>query len=122
MRSIAYALIFAACLLDYAQAGEFGRLFFTPDQRNQLEFQRASGTSSEEPGSVHSRPYIMVNGVVQKSDGKRTVWINGVAQQTSTNENTPGIVPVTVPGKPQPVPVKVGQKLMLDRSSQDSAP
>lgn len=101
-------------LLPAAQADTLGRLFFTPQQRTQLETQQATGKSVES-GSDSKPNYIIVNGVIQKQGGKRIVWINGTQQPAEkSNEKTPGSVPVTVPGKSQPVQVKVGQRLILD--------
>ena len=98
-----------------AQAGELGRLFFTPQQRQQLEFQE---TSSNNSGDSGRRNYIIVNGVVQKQGGNRTVWINGAAQEAERgNDRTPATVPVAVPGKTRPVQLKVGQKLLLDTTA-----
>src|SRR5574340_297669 len=86
-----------------AQAGELGRLFYTPQQRQQLEYQQASNSEADGGG----RGYIIVNGVVQKQGGNRTVWINGVPQTTGRgNDQTPASVPVTVPGRSQPVRAK----------------
>ena len=110
--------IYTTCLLltffsfpPTAQAGELGRLFFTPQQRQQLEFQETSNNS----GDGGRRNYIIVNGVVQKHGGNRTVWINGAAQEAERgNDRTPATVPVAVPGKSRPVQLKVGQKLLLD--------
>jgi hypothetical protein len=94
-----------------AQAGELGRLFFTPQQRQQLEFQETSNNSGE---SGH-RNYIIVNGVVQKHGGSRTVWINGTAQPAEQgSDKTPSAATVAVPGKSQPIHLKVGQRLLLD--------
>lgn len=108
----------ALALLPAAQAGELGRLFNTPQQRQQMEMQGANNGSNVEGGS---RNYIIVNGVVQKQGGKRTVWING-APQTSEygNDRVPASVPVLVPGKSNPVQLKVGQKLLLDTPAPDS--
>jgi len=97
--------------LPAAQASELGRLFFTPQQRQQLEMGISSNGSQE---SVH-RNYIVVNGVVQKHGGNRTVWINGTAQEAErANDRGPTSVPVTVPGKSRTVQLKVGQRLLLD--------
>ncbi len=54
-----------------------GRLFFTPEQRQALDRQR----QMEGPGRSASAadPTLTVNGVVARSNGKRTVWINGTA-------------------------------------------
>jgi hypothetical protein len=107
----AFMLLTLFGLLPVAQAAELGRLFYTPQQRQQLEYQDASNSSAE----GGRRNYIIVNGVVQKQGGNRTVWINGTAQAAGHgNDKTPASVPVTVPGKSQPVQLKVGQRLMLD--------
>lgn len=112
--SLSFLLLALCGLFTTAQADELGRLFFTPQQRQQLEFQ---GSGNGDSSAVESgrRKYIIVNGVVQKHGGNRTVWINGAAQATERgNDRTPTSVPVTVPGKSQPVQVKVGQKLLLE--------
>jgi hypothetical protein len=114
-----FLLLALTCLLPSAQAGELGRLFYTPQQRQQLESSDSSG-SSEDGGR---RNYIVVNGVVQKRGGNRTVWINGAAQSTEHgNDRTPAAVPVTVPGKSRPVQLKVGQRLMLDTGAPEQSP
>ena len=108
--SLSFLLLILFGLLPVAQAGELGRLFFTPQQRQQLEFQETNNN-----GESSRRNYIIVNGVVQKQGGNRTVWINGTAQAAGHgNDKTPASVPVNVPGKSQPVQLKVGQPLMLD--------
>ena len=100
--------------LPAAQADELGRLFFTPQQRQQLELHETSGNGAE----GGQRSYIIVNGVVQKQGGNRTVWINGAAQEAERgNDRTPATVPVAVPGKTRPVQLKVGQKLLLDTTA-----
>lgn len=110
--SLSFLLLTLFGLLPAAQAAELGRLFYTPQQRQQLEYQDASSNSSMDGGR---RNYIIVNGVVQKQGGNRTVWINGTAQSAGrSNDKTPATVPVNVPGKSQPVQLKVGQPLMLD--------
>lgn len=103
-----------------AQAGELGRLFNTPQQRQQLEYQDATSTSAADTG--RARNYIIVNGVVQKQGGKRTTWINGAPQVSERgNDKTPASVPVTVPGRNDPVHLKVGQRLMLEQPKQEEA-
>lgn len=108
-----YLIALALSLPLAADASELGRLFNTPQQRQQLEFQE----TNSDAGSTDSgnRNYIIVNGVVQKQGGKRTVWINGTPQTVEHgNDKTPASVPVAVPGKTNPVQLKVGQRLMLD--------
>ena len=100
------------CLPTFAQADELGRLFFTPQQRQQLEFQETRSSTGTDSGR---RNYIIVNGVVQKHGGNRTVWINGAAQAPEQgNDRSPTAEAVNVPGKSRPVQLKVGQPLMLE--------
>ena len=69
--SLAYLALTAATGVN---AEELGRLFFTAEQRAQLEYSRQQNDPA--PGNARS---LTVNGIVQKHGGERTVWINGVA-------------------------------------------
>lgn len=62
----------AAAPLD-APAG-LGRLFYTPERRQALDRQRASNRPAER--QVDSRR-LSFDGLVQRSGGQRTVWVNG---------------------------------------------
>lgn len=100
-------------LVPAAQADVLGRLFFTPQQRQQMEFQTTRSNTGTASGG--RRNYIIVNGVVQKHGGNRTVWINGAAQAAEqSNDRNPTTETVTVPGKSHPVQLKVGQPLLLE--------
>jgi hypothetical protein len=110
---LAFALIATTAWHENVNAGELGRLFFTPQQRQQLEFQETSNN-----GDGGRRNYIIVNGVVQKHGGSRTVWINGTAQPAEQgNDKAPSAATVAVPGKSQPIHLKVGQRLLLDSAA-----
>src|SRR5512142_2145048 len=105
--ALSILLLTLSALAHTAQAAELGRLFFTPQQRQQLEYQGANGGNSSAESERHS--YIIVNGVVQKKGGNRTVWINGKAQPAERgNDKNPTVEPVIVPGKSQPIHLKVG--------------
>lgn len=127
------AALAAILIAAPAQADGLGRLFFTPEQRAQLEQRRSqnfaaeassaapkeqeSAEAGEEEGGAPS--VLTVNGIVQKRGGARTVWINGVAQNADkSGERAPESLTVAVPGKAQPVRVKVGQKLLLETPPQ----
>lgn len=100
-----------------AQASSLGRLFFTPEQRAHLEDSHARNAATEEG----TTSMLVVNGIVQKQGGGRTVWINGVAQNAgSSDERSPEALPIAVPGKSQPVKIKVGQRLLLDQPAQQN--
>ena len=108
---LALIALTCSCALTEAKAGELGRLFYTPQQRQQLELHETSVNAVDGGG----RNFIMVKGVVQKQGGKRIVWLNGAAQAAGEgNDKTPASVAVTVPGKTQPVPAKVGQRVMIE--------
>ncbi|MBU0689371.1 MAG: hypothetical protein KJ850_07510 [Gammaproteobacteria bacterium] len=112
---LALALI---ALSTTAQAADLGRLFFTPNERAQLERQHV--LSADEAGDDNSRS-LVVNGMIQRDGGKRIIWINGEQQSAgSADSRTPASVPVILPGKTDSVKVKVGQRLLLD--SPEAAP
>ena len=112
MKAIAQiAFLFVVGLIPVARAAELGRLFFTPEERQQLDQHLELHTAGKEESVAQSS--IVVNGVVQHSDGSRTAWINGKAQHNAPGNN-PNTVPVTVPGKSGSIEVKVGQRLLLD--------
>lgn len=70
-----------------------GRLFYTPAQRAQLEQMRAAPAAraqraSAEPAYV---PPVRFDGMVVRSDGRHTRWVNGRAQLG--NSGTGGLKP-----------------------------
>jgi len=104
--------LLASLAAPAARASSLGRLFFTPEQRAQLEDARTRNATTEEGATS----VLFVNGIVQKQGGARTVWINGVAQNAgNSDERSPEGVPVAVPGKSITVKVKVGQQLLVDQ-------
>ena len=120
MRYASLALLLALSIASSTQASGLGRLFFTPEQRAQLEHERARNATAED-GSSSS--VLTINGIVQRHGGARTVWINGVAQNAgNSDERSPEALPVSVPGQPHPVKVKVGQKLILEQPAQPNPP
>ena len=106
-------LIGLFALTTSSGAEELGRLFFTPSQRTQLDSDQAQGTTSE-----HNDHALMLNGIVQKQGGKRTIWINGVAQPASaSDEKTPDSSSVPLPGQTKTIKLKVGQRVLLNPSA-----
>jgi hypothetical protein len=91
-------------------AQQLGRLFFTPDQRKQLDYTYAQGGPTENYNNA-----LMLNGIVQKHGGKRTAWINGVPQAAGrSDEQSPESVAVPLPGQNKSVKLKVGQRVLLN--------
>ena len=118
MNYIAHILLLAISLAPCAQADNLGRLFFTPEQRAQLEYNRTHPATAKENDAPSM---LRVNGIVQKHGGACTAWINGVAQDASKGErHTSDALTIAVPGKLQPVQIKVGQELLLDGSATQS--
>ena len=67
-----------------------GRLFYTPEQRAQLEAARAhnvtqTSSSSKPGGSDSTPPPLRYDGVLIRSDGKTTRWVNGRPQVGASN-------------------------------------
>ena len=114
MRSRVAALLAGTALMGFlnsAPAAEtLGRLFFTPQQRQDLD-RRRQANIQESAATVNST--LTVNGQVSRSRGKNTVWINGVPQENTKRPTDPARV--TVPageGDNSPsVSVKIGQTL-----------
>ena len=75
------ALLAAASLLlatPAAAEDPLGRLFFSPERRQAMDRQRQ--LNQPEKSDAEDSPTLTINGVVTRSSGKRTVWVNGVAQ------------------------------------------
>jgi hypothetical protein len=106
------ALCVVIVLVSTAQADDLGRLFFSKAERKQLD-QHLSLRVAGKDGQNEQPHYLVVNGVIQHSDGSRTAWINGKAQHNAPGKN-PSTVPVTAPGKTEAIEVKVGQRLNID--------
>jgi len=75
---------------------ELGRLFFTPERRQNLDRQRQ--LNIQEKQEIPEDPTLTINGIVTRSSGKRTVWINGMAQ--SENETQSGVT--VIPNRNEP--------------------
>lgn len=110
-------------------AEPLGRLFHTPDERSRLDHARTLPPAQAKPAPVPTvakpvlvkpRPepkIITVNGIIQRSDGQSTVWING---QPFAEHETQGqsakhldVLSVTVqsPTSGRRVQLQVGQTL-----------
>jgi hypothetical protein len=99
-----------ACLAAPAMAAaeELGRLFFTPQQRQDLDRRRATNRAEEEAPQIKEGP-LTLDGHVQRSSGKTATWINGVPQYDSHASRDPTRITV-VPNEGEPgVSLKIGQ-------------
>jgi len=92
-------------------AEELGRLFLTPQQRQDLDRRRATNRAEEEapPQIKIQEGPVTLEGHVQRSSGRTTTWINGVPQNDSHASRDPTRLTV-VPNEGEPgVSLKVGQ-------------
>ncbi len=98
-----------ACLAaPAASAEELGRLFLTPQQRQDLDRRRATNRAEEEAPQIKEGP-LTLDGHVQRSSGKTATWINGVPQYDGDSGRDPTRVTV-VPNAGEPgVSLKVGE-------------
>lgn len=102
------SILLLACLPVFpAQAAEdFGRFFTTPAQRAQLDVLRRSGpevaieidsseldteTAAAEPANPQNA--VTLKGVVRRSDGANTAWVN----ESNTNEGNLAAQDIRVP-------------------------
>jgi len=89
-------------------AEELGRLFLTPQQRQDLDRRRATNRAEEEAPQIMEGP-LTLDGHVQRSSGKTTTWINSAPQYDSGGGRDPARVTV-VPNAGEPgVSLKVGE-------------
>jgi hypothetical protein len=73
------ALMLVAGLLSPVVAGaqqSLGRLFFTPEQREVLDARRKAGIQ-ERSAPLTISPTTRLDGVVVRSHGKSTIWLDG---------------------------------------------
>lgn len=107
----------AALPAQAEQTASLGRLFFTPEKRLLLERQRLSNIHETQSLEGES---MSLDGVVQRSSGKSTVWINGRAQEEHDAARTgvsvrlspkdPGHAQLA-PGEESPTQLKVGEAI-----------
>ena len=85
------ALALIGALGAPASAQELGRLFFTPERRQNLDRQRQ--LNIQEKQEIPEDPTLTINGIVTRNSGKRTTWINGVAQNENETQSGVSVTP-----------------------------
>jgi len=103
MRRVAIALVLCVAPA-LAAAEEFGRLFFTPQQRSALDERRRARVPDKPAAAVVATPVTRVDGYVKRSAGPSTVFINGdpvsetapEAPRIDTTRTPSGTVSITV--------------------------
>jgi hypothetical protein len=74
-----FSLVLASGISYETQAQELGRLFFTPDQRSALDARRKARVPDRPTATTTVSPTTRLDGYVQRSGGRSTVFINGDA-------------------------------------------
>ena len=70
-------LLLLAALAPTAQAAEaLGRIFYTPEQRAQLDSLRKQRAIVSQARDEPAPETVTYNGIVRRSDGKTVVWMN----------------------------------------------
>jgi hypothetical protein len=108
IRYVPILTLMLSCLAAPAAAEDLGRLFFTPQQRQDLDRRRATNRTEEEAPQIREGP-LTVEGHVQRSSGKTTTWINGVPQNDTSASRDPARVTVVPNQGEAGVSLKIGQ-------------
>lgn len=127
--------MFLACLIPALASADdqFGRLFMTPAERNNLNYLRQTSRPPEKIVAAEQPPdegtekavatpvapsAVTMQGYVKRSDGKATVWVNRQPVQETSRHGEIEVgklgasgdrVRVKVPGTGQTVELKAGQ-------------
>lgn len=103
------AALMAAAPVRAAEPAALGRLFMTPEWRTNLERQRLHNIQEKrsfEGGSMR------LDGVVVRSSGKATVWVNNQPQIEGSSDS--GVVAATSPRRPERVTLSTGNEPAAD--------
>jgi len=119
-----FALFGIGAAAPIAHAQSLGRLFLTPQQRAALDVRRASRVPDKPAAEVVvESPTARIDGQVVRSDGRSTVWVNGLPlREGSRNEGlrmTPApaaadSVTLSVGDSERSVRLKVGESMNRD--------
>lgn len=125
-RQVALGIVLLAALPAAAQTTQ-GRLFFSPAERARLDAARKESLANanrpapvKAPEQPKAAPptVVTLNGVVKRSDGETTVWVNGkaVSERFADADIHAGTIArdavgVDLPGSGRRVRLKVGQSV-----------
>jgi hypothetical protein len=111
---LTFTLLLTTLLLPtLSMAAEpIGRLFLSPQERRALDELRDRGIANLDNGNtanvtqpINTTERITVNGVVQRSSGQTSVWLNQLPQ--ASGKYTQGIVAVPSVKKPSTVSLRL---------------
>lgn len=104
------ALLAAAAVIGAplaAAAEDLGRLFFTPQQRQELDRRRAANI--QETATVIQESTLTLQGQVSRSGGKTTTWVNAMPQNDTYSSSDPARATIQTGEEGTNVELKVGQ-------------
>ncbi len=116
-----YLLMTFLLLSGIVNADSLGRFFLTPQERTQLEALRQHKDISATPGHPASAT-ITLNGLVQRAQGKTTVWVNGTPQREGDPQRSVVVfiakataehIPLKLPNSGRIVVLKAGQTVTV---------
>ena len=120
----------ALCAVKTHAAEPLGRLFYTPEQRAQLDVLRSRkhiAPPAAEPEKPPPAPEVLkYDGIVQRSDGRATVWINsrqidgakpGAQLPTGGRLRADRRISVKLPQSGRDVDLRVGQRVDVQSGS-----
>lgn len=115
-RRLMLLLTLAACAAQAAPPQSLGRLFLSPERRDALERQRQ--LNIEEVKTIEGST-LSLDGVVTRSSGRSTIWINGQAQHENARDTGVSIQPsgkspgqaVILPADDAPESLRVGETI-----------
>lgn len=96
-----------------SNTGELGRLFFTPQQRQELDRRRQLNIQEV---TVSNVDLVTVNGQIARSSGKSTTWVNGVAQDDTFRGRDPSSVTLGE-NTDSTITIRVGQTIDKTRGA-----
>ncbi|MDX2217773.1 MAG: hypothetical protein SF172_01955 [Burkholderiales bacterium] len=105
MRAI--LLLFTLLTASGSALAQLEKLFFSPEERRALDLARDRASRAE--GSDYVSPYV--DGVVQRSDGKNTIWVNG--KPFRANEG--------IAGKARSLPADPGEQVSVTVSNSEKS-
>lgn len=112
-------------IAQFAQAADpapIGRIFFTPDQRGQLDTLRTQKAVATQVRDEPIPENVTYNGIVRRNDGKTTVWVNNetmtdaelrAKQSIAGRVDHNGRILLQTPAAAAPMKLKVGQSAEL---------
>ena len=91
-------------------SGRLGRLFLTPQQRQELDRRRQLNIK-ETVVADEGTGTVTVDGQVLRSNGQTTTWVNGAPEYDAERPDDPTRVRIQSGESEVNVPVKVGQSI-----------